>query len=269
MMIYARYDGCREQMLHEHLNGAEKKIEKILSSHHIKHIILRLASDANVSFEDVTRAAKTAALFHDLGKAVHHYQRQKIEVCEGKRRSIGFSLHEVVSANFYAFTCLKYRENTCQFPFIQPWLTSLVMQAIILHHQGLRPITMEMLYSNRLSRIINEEPSKSAQNLQAVIQRVEKDSANYEPVKTLLSVARQDVSRMATFINPNAVQQLYNLNDLTQIQLSRVITACLMIADCWDVYETIGGRMSSYMRKAVIECLETLGVRCLAKESLG
>ncbi|MDW8061888.1 MAG: hypothetical protein RMJ00_04235, partial [Nitrososphaerota archaeon] len=56
------------------------------------------------------------------------------------------------------------------------------------------------------------------------------------------------------------IQHLYNLDDYAQIQMSRIITGCLMIADTWDAYVAMHGKASRYVQDIVIRYLKTLGI---------
>jgi hypothetical protein len=51
---------------------------------------------------------------------------------------------------------------------------------------------------------------------------------------------------------------LYNLKCPVHVQISRLVTGCLMIADSWDAYQKVGGRASRYIREVVIDYLDTL-----------
>ncbi|MEM4462231.1 MAG: CRISPR-associated endonuclease Cas3'', partial [Candidatus Bathyarchaeia archaeon] len=171
MVVYARYEYPRGyQELSKHLTGTAIKIEKLLRTRIVKHTIDQLAQLTRVNFSEVIEAAKTAAVFHDIGKALHYYQKQAYEVVKGEgKKYMSFIFHELISANIYAKVIKIHLNQVSQYPYSKPWLANLTMQAILLHHQGLRMITIEKLYSDIISNIIANQLSNSIQNMQSVI----------------------------------------------------------------------------------------------------
>lgn len=264
MVIYARYEYSeRYQELSKHLEGTAFKIEKLLQAEIVKHTIDQLAKRAGIDINEILRAAKTAAIFHDIGKALHYYQKQVDEIIrwgeEKREKHISFTFHEFVSANLYAQTICIYRNKILQYPYSNPWLVNLTIQAILLHHQGLRTITIEKLYNNMINNIIANDILSSIQNIRTVIKDLS-SSIIYKEVKILVNLLEQNIDSIISSYKPQLIQQFYNLDDTTQIQISRIITGCLMIADTWDAYAAMRGKASRYVQDAVIRFLKTLGL---------
>jgi len=260
MTIYARYEWdenekkINKQLLSDHLIGTAEKIKKLFQLHSIKQVISQQLLQVDTDFNEFLRAVEVVALLHDLGKALHCYQKQisSSKSIDRGLAHISFEDHEVISAHLYVQVCLIYRNTMLQYPYIHSWLTCLSTQAIILHHQGLRAITLEGISRTTIYEKLQDNPKKSSENLKAVINEI-KRCGFCQSAKTLLDIIEKNTMQLLTSYNPNSIQALYKIQEQeaysTKVHLSRIVTACLMMADNWDAHQAIGGRPSHYIKE--------------------
>jgi len=262
MVVYARYEyPDKFQLLDEHLLGVKHRLERILRAQSIAYVIHNLAKRIKSSEleREILEAARVAAVFHDIGKALHYYQEQKEGIYEKDRQYMSFKFHEIISANFYAQTIHEYRRINGKYPYKQTWLVNLTLQAIILHHQGLRAITIERIYDKQINNIISYDHDKSIENIKEVIQKMyENININLGLEKILLDILYEKTGYIVKKYDPERIINFYDLEYSIYIQISRLVTGCLMIADSWDAYQKVGGRASRYIREVVINYLDTL-----------
>jgi CRISPR-associated endonuclease Cas3-HD len=263
MVVYARYEyPDKFQLLDEHLVGVKYRLERILRAQPIAYVIHNLTRYIRSSEleKEILEAARIAAVFHDIGKAFHYYQEQKESAYEKGRQYMSFKFHEVISANLYAQTIREYLRRKGQYPYKQTWLVNLTLQAIILHHQGLRNITIEYIHNNKeINDIISYNHTKSIENVKKVIQKIYEDAnINLSLEKIFLDILYEKADYIVKMYNPELIIDFYNLKCPVHVQISRLVTGCLMIADSWDAYQKVGGRASRYIREVVIDYLDTL-----------
>jgi CRISPR-associated endonuclease Cas3-HD len=262
MVVYARYEyPNKSQLLDEHLVGVRYKLEKILRAQPNAHVIHNLAKHIRSSEveSEILEAAGVAAVFHDIGKAFHYYQEQEESISKGGRKYMSFKFHEIISANLYVQTILEYRRRNGQYPYKQTWLINLALQAIILHHQGLRAITIEHIYDKQINNIISYYYVKSIENIKEVIQKMyENIDINLSLEKILLDILYEKADYIVKMYDPERIMHFYDLKSPVHVQISRLATGCLMIADSWDAYQKVGGRTSRYIREVVVNYLNTL-----------
>ncbi|MEM1546884.1 MAG: CRISPR-associated endonuclease Cas3'' [Candidatus Methanomethylicia archaeon] len=260
MVIYARFERDRseskKQLLKDHILGTTEKIEKLLQATIVRHILQSLTEYVNTNYIKLIQAAKLAALFHDIGKILWYYQKRAVNVEKQVEEALTFPMHEVVSASIYVQTCNMYRQLKLRYPITPTWLISLTVQAILLHHQGLRVLTIERIQSNYVNQMIYEDYNENIENLKIIttsLLNMVKDSTIIE----VFEVLRNNVNEVLKY-NSREIQDFYYLQDSIQVELSRMITACLMIADSWDAYEAVKGRKSKYIQEIVLRYIKTL-----------
>lgn len=250
-MVVAR----RGQRLVDHLKGTMSKVEELVKANPVRQVIECMASEVGVGLNHVVDAVKLAGMLHDIGKSLSAYQRRALE---DERPS--FRLHEVVSANIYAKACLIHAESEGVYPHPYPWLVGLTLQSIILHHQGLRTLTIESLFDRGLRRLVEDGLNESMANIRQVVSEL-KAGISHKPTLRLLEVV-EEYAREVLEYNPQLVQQVFSLVEgPSKTYLARIATACLMIADCWDAYMATRDTTSRYIEDAVLRYLRTLNMR--------
>jgi CRISPR-associated endonuclease Cas3-HD len=260
MVIYARLErterGVKKQLLEDHIQGTVGKVEKLLQAALIKHILQPLVNLTDTNYIELIQAARLAALFHDIGKILQYYQKQAVDVEKQEKEALAFPMHEVVSVNIYVQACNMYIDAEQRYPFTSTWLVSLATQAILLHHQGLRTITIEKLHQSSIKQMIYEDYNRNVENLRTVISSLI-DVMENSMLNRILKILKNNVGKALEY-NPREIQSFYHLQDSIQVELGRIVTACLMIADSWDAYEAVKGRASRYIRDVILKYTEIL-----------
>ena len=253
--LYARYEIVKEkrekhQYLEEHLLGTADEIVTLLNKEPIKNVVEVLSLNTKTNFDNILEAAKLAALFHDIGKSMHYYQKQAVEVIERRKDRMNFQYHEVISAYILAKTFTSTETS-----LKPPWLQPLIVQAILLHHQGLRVLTLEKIEEPTIfNKILHEKPNKSLENIEKMCEKI--ITAN-KVSKLAKTIAENIVEIMPRIVKepykPKIITDYYALRGTSEeqenrVELSRITTGCLMIADVKNAYKAVGGTASKYVK---------------------
>lgn len=250
--LYARFEVvnglCKKQYLADHLVGTRDEVIKCLNIKTVRCVVKKLSSDLEVKFKDVLKTAELAALLHDVGKCMYYYQKQVTEIENFEINYMNFKYHEVVSAYIIA-KAFNYLKQTTLNP---PWLQSLIVQAVLMHHQGLRSLVLEKFceeVEQELNKVIKLGGEKSVKNIEYLLKELHQ-KINVETLGEIIKVLPKVVENIVkeNYHNLNIIIHYYNLHKEERMKLSRIITGCLMIADVTNAHKTVGGTASKYVK---------------------
>ncbi len=249
-MLYARYEivggQVKYQLLINHLLGTRQEMIKCIGSRTIRHVVESLVRNEGIGFKEIAKAAEIAALFHDIGKALQYYQG-RIEKVKKEGTRLSFPYHEVMSSYILASAF----QSLATSPLTPPWLCSLVIQAVLLHHQGLRVLDLEALSSYELKKIVQTDATRSASNLQKICMEITKHNSISKESKVIAEEIAKISRDIVVAYDPSIILQYYDLKEEDRVKLSRIISGCLMIADVKDAYKAVGDIATRYVKDIV------------------
>lgn len=247
--IYARFKKVNEkiwkQSLIDHLIGTHEEIVKCLNRSYIKSALEALTKALKVDFNDIVEAMKVCAVFHDIGKAMHYYQKQINDVLSSKKDSITFQNHEAISSYILA----KTFNSLSNFIFTNPRVQQLIIQAILLHHQGLRTLNIAELDTVRA--IINDKSSSecNVKNLNQICDELIERSGGEHIVKMISeNICTFSKNIIDDYYTPQIIIDYYSALPEDWVKISRAITGCLIIADIKDAHRAMGDEGTKFIK---------------------
>lgn len=246
--IYARfkrvYGKIWKQYLVEHLIGTCEEMIECLNRSYIRKALETLTKVIPINFSDIIEAAKIIATFHDIGKSMYYYQKQIDDVLSSQKDFITFQNHEIISGYILA----KTFNNIPDFIFTNPRIQQLIIQAILLHHQGLRTLSIAEL--DEVRGIINDRNNSeyNIRNLNQVCNELIKHSN--ERIVKMISEKVYTFSKdiIDDYYNPQMIINYYSSLPENWIKISRAITGCLIIADVKNAHKTMGDEETKFIK---------------------
>lgn len=219
--MLARYDcrtGKKEELL-EHLKSVGEKANEIAQC--LREVL-----------NDMHTEAYYAGIFHDLFKIV--YQPDNIdEYCKNHDR-LSFPYHEILSAVFFSNYALRTENINLSEDQIRK-----VAKAILLHHQGLRAITLENFFEG-YNLIIKR--AKARKDLNKLVNDV------------LKSLRLGEVVDVYGFLDFRTLEGLLDRSS----EEDRYLSGILMIADNFSVEKNLNEKSKRLLEMEILDYLKAI-----------